>query len=134
MPLPAAHYAEMFGERLDKYGTQVYLVNTGWTGGAYGTGSRIKLRYTRALVTAALDGTLEKAEYVHDDRFNLEIPTSVDGVPSELMIPRNSWDDPEAYDKQADMLAAMFIDNFAAKYPDMPEEIRAAGPAGHTEA
>lgn len=130
MPLKTEKYAEMFGQRLDEYGTQVYLVNTGWTGGAFGVGSRIKLRYTRAMVTAALNGDLESAEYVHDDRFNLEIPVSVEGVPEELMIPRNAWEDSEAYDKQADELAAMFIENFAKKYPDMPQEILAAGPAG----
>ena len=119
----------MFGERLDEYGTQVYLVNTGWSGGAFGTGSRIKLAYTRAMVTAAISGDLQNAEYVHDDRFNLEIPTNIEGVPSEIMIPKDTWDDPEAYDKQADELADMFISNFAKKYPDMPDEIRNAGPA-----
>ena len=129
MPLRAEEYAQMFGERLDEYGTQVYLVNTGWSGGAFGTGSRIKLAYTRAMVTAALNGTLEDAEYAHDDRFNLEIPLNIEGVPSEIMIPRNTWDDPEAYDRQADALAEMFINNFAAKYPDMPAQIRDAGPA-----
>jgi phosphoenolpyruvate carboxykinase (ATP) len=129
MPLHAEEYARMFGERLDEYGTQVYLVNTGWSGGPFGTGSRIKLAYTRAMVTAALNGSLESAEFVHDDRFNLEIPVSVEGVPSEIMIPRNTWEDASAYDKQADSLATMFIDNFNKKYPDMPEEIQAAGPA-----
>lgn len=129
MPLRAEEYAQMFGERLDEYGTRVYLVNTGWSGGAFGTGSRIKLAYTRAMVTAALNGTLEDAEYAHDDRFNLEIPLNIEGVPSEIMIPRNTWDDPEAYDRQADALAEMFINNFAAKYPDMPAQIRDAGPA-----
>ncbi|MBQ6583385.1 MAG: phosphoenolpyruvate carboxykinase (ATP) [Mogibacterium sp.] len=130
MPLRTEEYARMFGERLDEYGTQVYLVNTGWSGGAYGTGSRIKLAYTRAMVTAALNGSLAQAEYVHDDRFNLEIPTSVENVPSDLLIPRNVWADAAAYDEQADALAAMFLENFARKYPDMPEEIRSAGPAG----
>ena len=130
MPLRTERYAEMFGERLDEYGTQVYLVNTGWSGGAFGTGSRIKLAYTRAMVTAALNGDLEKAEYVHDDRFNLEIPVSVAGVPEEIMIPKNTWADKEAFEKQADELASMFINNFSKKYPDMPEEISAAGPAG----
>ena len=130
MPLRTERYAEMFGERLDEYGTQVYLVNTGWSGGAFGTGSRIKLAYTRAMVTAALNGDLEKAEYVHDDRFNLEIPVSVAGVPEEIMIPKNTWADAEAYDRQADEPAEMFITNLEKKYPDMPEEISAAGPAG----
>jgi phosphoenolpyruvate carboxykinase (ATP) len=129
MPLKTERYAEMFGERLDEYGTQVYLVNTGWSGGAFGTGSRIKLAYTRAMVTAALNGDLENAEYVHDDRFNLEIPVSVKGVPEEIMIPKNTWADAEAYDRQADELAEMFITNFEKKYPDMPAEISEAGPA-----
>jgi len=129
MPLRTERYAEMFGERLDEYGTQVYLVNTGWSGGAYGTGSRIRLAYTRAMVTAALNGDLEKAEYVHDSRFNLEIPVSVAGVPDEILIPENTWDNKEAFKKQADELAGMFISNFSNKYPDMPAEISAAGPA-----
>ena len=129
MPLRAEKYAEMFGDRLDEYGTQVYLVNTGWSGGAFGTGKRIKLAYTRAMVTAALNGTLNDAEFVHDDRFNLEVPTSVEGVPSEILIPKNTWEDPEAYDKQADDLAALFIDNFNKKYPGMPDAIKEAGPA-----
>lgn len=129
MPLKTERYAEMFGQRLDEYGTQVYLVNTGWSGGSYGTGSRIKLAYTRAMVTAALNGELETSEYVHDDRFNLEVPVRVSGVPDEILIPRNTWDDAAAYDRQADKLAAMFIDNFNKKYPDMPADITAAGPA-----
>lgn len=129
MPLRTERYAEMFGERLDAYGTQVYLVNTGWSGGAFGTGSRIKLAYTRAMVTAALNGELEKAEYVHDDRFNLEIPLGVSGVPSDILIPRNTWEDKDAYDRQADELAEMFVENFDRKYPDMPEAVREAGPA-----
>jgi phosphoenolpyruvate carboxykinase (ATP) len=129
MPLRTERYAEMFGERLDAFGTQVYLVNTGWSGGAFGTGSRIRLAYTRAMVTAALNGELEKAEYVHDDRFNLEIPLGVSGVPSDILIPRNTWEDKEAYDRQADKLAEMFIENFDRKYPDMPEAVREAGPA-----
>ena len=129
MPLKTERYAEMFGQRLDEYGTQVYLVNTGWSGGSYGTGSRIKLAYTRAMVTAALNGELETAEYVHDDRFNLEVPVRVSGVPDDILTPRNTWDDTAAYDRQADELAAMFIENFEKKYPDMPAEITTAGPA-----
>ena len=129
MPLRAEDYAEMFGQRLDEYGTRVYLVNTGWSGGPFGIGSRIKLTYTRAMVTAALNGDLEKSDFVHDDRFNLEIPVSIPDVPAEIMIPRNTWDDPNAYDEQADKLAKMFTDNFAKKYPDMPKEILEAGPA-----
>ena len=128
MPLNAAKYAQMLGDRLDKYGTQVYLVNTGWSGGPYGVGSRMKLKYTRAMVSAALNGTLKDVEFVHDDRFNVEIPTSCPNVPSDILSPRNTWSDKAAYDAQANKLAGMFVKNFAEKYPDMPEEIVDAGP------
>ncbi len=128
MPMDASVYANMLGERIEKYNTKVYLVNTGWTGGAYGTGSRMKLKYTRAMVTAALNGELEKAEFVHDDLFNLDIPQSCPDVPSEIMNPRDTWADKEAYDAQAKRLAGMFHKNFTEKYPTMPENIAKAGP------
>lgn len=128
MPLRAECYAEMLGERLEKYGTKVYLVNTGWTGGAYGTGSRMKLKYTRAMIHAALEGKLDDVEYVHDALFNLDIPQSCPDVPAEIMNPRDTWKDKEAYDLQARELAKMFQDNFEKKYPDMKKEIAAAGP------
>lgn len=128
MPLGAEKYAQMLGDRLDKYGTQVYLVNTGWSGGPYGTGSRMKLSYTRAMVTAALNGTLKDVEYTHDERFNVEVPKTCPNVPSEILNPRDTWEDKAAYDEQADKLAQMFIDNFAKKYPDMSEDIVKAGP------
>ena len=83
MPMDPSVYAHMLGDRLDKYNTKVYLVNTGWSGGAYGTGSRIKLRYTRAMVTAALNGELEKSEYKYNEAFNLDVPQSCPGVPEE---------------------------------------------------
>ncbi|MBO5564469.1 MAG: phosphoenolpyruvate carboxykinase (ATP) [Lachnospiraceae bacterium] len=128
MPMDASVYANMLGERIEKYNTKVYLVNTGWTGGAYGTGSRMKLKYTRAMITAALNGELEKAEFVHDDLFNLDVPQSCPDVPSEIMNPRDTWADKEAYDAQAKRLAGMFHENFTKKYPDMPENIAKAGP------
>lgn len=131
MPRPAEVYAKMLGEKIEKYGTKVYLVNTGWTGGPYGIGSRMKLKYTRAMITAALNGELEKAEYVHDDRFNLDIPQSCPDVPSEIMNPRDTWEDKEAYDAQAKKLAGMFEENFLKKYPDMDPAIIAAGPKGN---
>ena len=121
MSMDPSVYANMLGERIEKYKTKVYLVNTGWTGGPYGTGSRMKLKYTRAMVTAALNGTLESA-------FNLDIPQSCPDVPDEIMNPRDTWEDPAAYDAQAEKLAEMFRDNFAKKYPDMPEHIVSAGP------
>ena len=128
MPLDASVYANMLGERIEKYGTKVYLVNTGWTGGPYGVGSRMKLSYTRAMVTAALNGELEKAEYKHDEVFNVEIPQSCPGVPAEILNPKNTWADKAAYDAQAKKLAGMFAENFAKKYPNMPKNIAEAGP------
>ncbi|MDD6255208.1 MAG: phosphoenolpyruvate carboxykinase (ATP) [Eubacteriales bacterium] len=128
MPLNPRVYAEMLGEKMEEYNTKVYLVNTGWSGGSYGTGARIKLRYTRAMVTAALNGSIEDAEYRHDDRFNVEVPQSVDGVPAEILNPRETWADKAAYDETADMLAEMFHENFETKYNDMPEEVKKAGP------
>ena len=128
MPLDSSVYANMLGERIEKYGTKVYLVNTGWTGGPYGVGSRMKLSYTRAMVTAALNGELEKAEYKHDEVFNVEIPQSCPGVPAEILNPKNTWADKAAYDAQAKKLAGMFSENFAKKYPNMPKNIAEAGP------
>ena len=118
----------MLGEKLDQYHTKVYLINTGWSGGSYGTGSRIKLKYTRAMVTAALNGSIEDTEFVHNERFNLEVPKSVEGVPSEILDPRSTWEDKAAYDQTADKLAGMFMDNFEAKYSHMPESVKNAGP------
>ena len=128
MPLDPSVYSKMLGEKLDKYGTAVYLVNTGWSGGPYGVGSRMKLKYTRSMITAALNGELTKASYKHDDRFNVDIPQSVTDVPSEVLNPRDTWADKSAYDAQADKLAKMFMENFEKKYPNMPSEIKNAGP------
>lgn len=132
MPLRASVYADMLGERIKKYGTKVYLVNTGWSGGpASGTGklgSRMKLSYTRAMITAALNGELEKAEFVHEELFNLDIPKSCPEVPSEILNPRNTWEDKEAYDKMAKKLAGLFFDNFTKNYPDVDKKIADAGP------
>ena len=128
MPMDPNVYANMLGERIEKYNTRVYLVNTGWTGGPYGTGSRMKLRYTRAMVTAALNGSLEKAEFKHNKLFNLDVPQSCQDVPSNIMNPRDTWADKAAYDATAKKLAGMFQKNFAAKYPNMPKNIVDAGP------
>lgn len=128
MPLDPEVYARMLGEKLDKYGTKVYLVNTGWSGGPYGVGSRMKLAYTRAMVTAALNGVLDVMNYKHDKIFNLEVPQSCPGVPKNIMNPRDTWEDKKAYDEAAKKLAAMFQENFAKKYPHMSKEIVAAGP------
>ena len=85
MPMDPSVYANMLGERIEKYNTKVYLVNTGWTGGPYGVGSRMKLKYTRAMVTAALNGTFDDVEYKHDEVFNVDIPQTCPNVPSCLL-------------------------------------------------
>lgn len=128
MPLAPKVYAEMFGEKIKKYGTKVYLINTGWTGGTYGTGSRIKLKYTRAMVTAALNGDFDKIEFTHDEIFNLDIPKSCPNVPSEILNPINTWRNKEEYRAAARKLAEMFVENFSKKYSNMPDYIINAGP------
>jgi len=128
MPLDPMRYANMFGERMEKYGTKVYLINTGWTGGAYGEGKRINLPYTRAMVTAALNGEIEKTKFTHHDIFNVDVPQHIDGVPDIVLNPRKTWKDKLAYDTQARKLAAMFEENAAKKYPNMEDEVREAGP------
>lgn len=130
MPLPAKVYANMLGEKLDKYGTKVYLVNTGWFGGGYGVGERMKLSYTRTMVNAAINGELNLVSYIHDDLFNLDIPEFISGVPDGILNPKDAWKDKKAYDETAMKLAKMFKDNFDKKYKDMPENIKKAGPLG----
>lgn len=126
LPLAPKVYAEMLGRRLKEHNAECWLVNTGWTGGAFGKGRRMSLKHTRAMVHAALDGRLAKADYVTEDAFGLSIPTSCPDVPGELLHPRNAWTDKASYDAQARLLAAKFEDNFA-KF-DAPENVRAAGP------
>src|SRR5277367_2311864 len=126
LPLAPKVYAEMLGNRLRHHDAQCWLVNTGWTGGVFGIGKRMSLKHTRAMVHAALDGSLAKADFVTEDAFGLSIPTACPDVPGELLHPRNAWPDKEAYDRQARLLAAKFEENFA-KF-DAPENVRAAGP------
>jgi phosphoenolpyruvate carboxykinase (ATP) len=128
MPMDPSVYAKMLGERLEKHNTKVYLINTGWSGGAYGTGKRINLKYTRAMVTAVLSGYFDNAEYKHDEIFNLDIPQSCPNVPSEIMNPIDTWEDKEQYIIAAKKLANLFYKNFKEKYSNMPENITNAGP------
>ena len=123
MPLDPSVYAKMLAEKVAKSGAKVYLVNTGWNG----TGKRMKLSYTRAVVTAALNGELEKAEFVTDPYFGVAVPTSCPNVPEELMIPANTWKDKAAYEAKAKELARSFVENFK-KYNKMPADVVAAGP------
>lgn len=111
LPLHPKVYARLLGEKIDRHGASVWLVNTGWTGGPYGVGSRIKLPLTRAMLTAALSGELAKAEFVKDEVFGLARPVACPGVPSELLDPRGTWADKAAYDAKARELHAMFLEN-----------------------
>lgn len=130
MVLHPGVYAKLLGEKIARHGAHVWLVNTGWTGGAYGVGSRMKIAHTRAMIHAALGGELAegKVAYVHDPVFNLAIPTSCPGVPSEVLQPRTTWGDQAAYDVQAGKLAQMFIENFKAFESGVSDEVKAAGP------
>ena len=123
LPLDPSVYAAMLADKVEKSGANVYLVNTGWNG----TGKRTKLSYTRAMVTAALNGELEKGEFVTDPFFGVAVPTKVAGVPDELLIPENTWEDKAVYQAKAQELAKSFVENFK-KYTPMSDEVVAAGP------
>ncbi|MFB8735531.1 phosphoenolpyruvate carboxykinase (ATP) [Bacillus sp. SL00103] len=112
LPLPAHVYAEMLGKKIDEHGAKVFLVNTGWTGGGYGTGKRMNLAHTRAMVQAAIEGDLDNAEMITDDIFGLHIPLHIPGVPDEVLQPSKTWDDQEAYQEKAHFLANEFKKNF----------------------
>ena len=129
LPLHPARYAELLGNKLEQHpNVNVWLINTGWSGGAYGTGKRMKLSYTRAMITAAINGELDDVQVEAHPVFGILMPTSVPNVPSEILVPRNTWADKEAYDKKANELAQLFVKNFA-KYADQAnEEIRSAAP------
>ena len=128
MPMDPSVYAKMLGDKLEKYGTKVYLVNTGWAGGSAASGAkRMKLAYTRSMVTAALNDAFD-CEFKHHPVFNVDFPTKCPNVPDEMLDARGMWADKDAYDEAADKLAKLFNDNFAKKYPNMPKNIVDAGP------
>ncbi len=127
MPRPASVYAKLLGEKINQHDTVVYLVNTGWSGGPYGIGKRIKIKYSRAMITAALSGALDNVKYNHDDLFNLDVPTVVDNVPSEILDPKNTWADKDSYTISAKNLAQMFVENFK-KFENVSSDIIDAGP------
>lgn len=127
LPFPAKVYAKLLAEKVEQSGASVYLVNTGWSGGPAGKGgSRMKLKYTRAMITAILNGELDKAEFELDPIFNVMVPKTCPNVPDEILTPKNTWADKAAYERDAKKLAAMFHKNFE-KY-DMPEDVINAGP------
>lgn len=125
---PPEVYAHLLGDHIDKHNADVWLINTGWSGGAYGVGSRMKISYTRAMVHAALNGALKDVPTVTDPNFNLQVPTSCPDVPTEVLDPRSTWADKAAYDAQAHKLAAMFVENFRKYASHVPETVVASGP------
>ena len=128
MPLHPSRYAELLGKKIAQHNVTVWLVNTGWTGGPHGVGSRMPIKYTRAMVNAALNGDLNDVETMEDPIFGLAVPTSCPGVPAEMLNPRNTWEDKDAYDAQARKLAEMFVNNFKNYADGTAAEIVAAGP------
>ncbi len=128
MPMHPSVYARLLGKKIEEHGARTWLVNTGWIGGPYGTGERISIQHTRALLNAALGGLLDDVEYTTDPVFGLQVPLSCPGVPSEILLPRNTWQDKEAYDRQAQKLAGLFRDNFRKYESHVDAEVIAAGP------
>ena len=125
MPRRPEVYGQLLRDKIASHGATCWLVNTGWTGGAYGTGSRMPIKATRALLTAALDGTLSSVPFRKDPNFGFEVPVSVPGVADILLDPRRTWDDAEAYDAQAAKLVRMFADNFAQYEAHIGDDVRA---------
>ncbi len=134
LPLHPTQYAEMLGKRMKENNVNVWLVNTGWSGGAYGTGNRMPLKYTRALITAALNGELANANYKTQPIFGLRMPSNCPNVPTEILNPRNTWEDKAAYDAKAQSLADSFVKNFEKYKSKANEEILAAAPTATTNA
>jgi phosphoenolpyruvate carboxykinase (ATP) len=128
LPLPPSTYAELLGRKLAEHRAQVWLVNTGWTGGAFGAGRRMSLDHTRTIVRAALGGQLDHVATHPDPVFGLHIPAGVPGVPSDVLDPRATWADPATYDRQAAQLAGMFRENFEKFSAGVAEGVRKAGP------
>jgi phosphoenolpyruvate carboxykinase (ATP) len=131
MVLHPTVYARFLGDRIARHESRVWLVNTGWTGGAYGVGSRMSIGHTRAMIRAALGGELDHVTYETDRVFNLDVPQSCPGVPSEILNQRRTWRHPVEYDAQANRLARMFLDNFKGFEAEAAVEIKAAGPHAH---
>lgn len=128
MPLHPTRYAEMLSSKMQEAGVNVWLINTGWTGGPYGEGSRMKLRYTRAMITAALEGDLDQVAYEQHPVFGIDVPQTCPNVPSEVLNPRATWQNKEAYDHKAATLSKSFKDNFKQFEEYANEEIMAGGP------
>jgi phosphoenolpyruvate carboxykinase (ATP) len=132
MPLHPTRYAKLLGEKIDQHGSTVWLINTGWTGGPFGTGQRMKLAHTRQMVSAALSGDLDDVVTYEDPFFGLHVPTQIEGIPNEVLRPRDTWSNGDAYDRQAEKLADMFRENFVQFADVVSKEILAAEPPKNT--
>jgi phosphoenolpyruvate carboxykinase (ATP) len=128
MPRHPSVYADMLGSRIEEHGSQVWLLNTGWTGGPHGIGRRIRLDLTRRMVTAALSGELDGVATVPDPTFGIGVPTQIAGIPDEILEPRQTWENPSDYDAKAAELAAMFRKNFEQFADRAGADVLAAGP------
>jgi phosphoenolpyruvate carboxykinase (ATP) len=125
---PPSVYARLLEKRMRRHNSTCWLVNTGWTGGPYGVGNRMQIKYTRTLLNAALDGILNDDEMYQDPLFGFQIPVAVPGIPEEILNSRNTWSDKNAYDEQAQKLAGLFMENFEQFRNDVPENVTSAGP------
>jgi phosphoenolpyruvate carboxykinase (ATP) len=128
LPLNPNVYARFLGERIARHDARVWLVNTGWSGGPFGVGKRMKIGYTRAMISAALSGALDNVGYQNHPIFNLDMPTSCLDVPSAVLDPRSTWSNKDEYDAQARKLAAMFVENFKTFAADVDPVVIDAGP------
>ena len=121
MVLSPTVYANLLGEKINKHGAKVWLINTGWSGGPYGVGARMSIAHTRAMVHAALEGKLDSVALREDPVFRVSVPEQCPDVPAEVLDPRNTWADKAAYDAQARKLAGMFVDNFKTYEPQLAD-------------
>ena len=128
MPMHPGVYADLLSSKMEEHNATAWLINTGWSGGPYGVGNRMKIKYTRAMLNAALDGELEAVDYTLDERFGFEVPQTCPGVPSEVLQPVQTWSDRESYNKTADKLAEMFVDNFKRYQAGVSDAVNAASP------
>jgi phosphoenolpyruvate carboxykinase (ATP) len=128
MVLHPSVYAKLLAKKMNEHNTDCWLVNTGWTGGVYGVGHRISIKHTRAMIRAILNGELAKANFEPHPVFGVLVPTSCPAVPEEVLNPRNTWADKEAYDKQANDLAVRFNENFKKFEDGVSDEVKAAAP------
>ena len=130
MPLHPSEYAKLLARKIEQHHARCWLINTGWTGGPYGVGQRISIKYTRALLNAALDGRLEEVEYAEDPFFGLQVPAACPDVPADILMPKNTWQDKSAYDAKARHLANLFTENFKKYIDFVSQQVISAGPKG----